>query len=484
MKGLMLACAWSIAAAAPGRAPDVTGIRAYELPDYTLVTADPAAARAAIRAAKQAEAILGRLLGPTTAARSAPTFLMLVRNPTWSRYLMPRGDVTGVFAPGPFASYLGVGIRDDIERAVRHEYSHSFLHTRFGGFVPQWFDEGVARLVEAPILKGDIATIGVAGMWHWYADDWMPMETLLGLSGHSRIYRDSYSTYTVHKQALVMVHRGLVADPGQFGKQMYALIAAQDDQVPPRVAIHDIFGQSPERFDQLIRSYSNGTFQTLDVALDSATIPQLPAGRDLSALESLDLIANMMWVSGHNANRLDEVVEAMQRAAPGSAVARAWRIRLAARQDSSTALDQLVHGVNVESDPQVLRGAGLAFFERALAVKSDARPDVAFKLLDLATQARPDDAEAVWAYATLAAGLKLDLPVARDRIEAVRALWPGNADLAMAATQVYEALGENDKAREAVRTTRKLAKRPEMIRWAKQKLEQSAVESGEARATQ
>jgi hypothetical protein len=41
----------------------------------------------------------------------------------------------------------------------------------------------------------------------------------------------------------------------------------------------------------------------------------------------------------------------------------------------------------------------------------------------------------------------------------------------MAATQVYEALGEEARAHEGLRDTRRLAKRPEMIRWAKQKLE-------------
>ncbi|HEX6397751.1 MAG TPA: hypothetical protein VFZ95_10020, partial [Steroidobacteraceae bacterium] len=158
-------------------------------------------------------------------------------------------------------------------------------------------------------------------------------------------------------------------------------------------------------------------------------------------------------------------------AAPGSPVARAWRMRLAARQRSGAALDQLAHGLKADSDPRVLRGAGLAFFERALDSKDGARPDKALAFLDLALASAPADAEAAWAYATLAAGLKRHLPVARTRIEEMRAAWPANADLAMAATQVYEALGETEQALEALRATRALAKRPELIRWAKQRLE-------------
>jgi len=74
----MLTVAWSIAAAAFAREPDVAGIKAYELPAYTLVTADPAAARAATRAAARADALLNKLLDRATHARSAPTILALL----------------------------------------------------------------------------------------------------------------------------------------------------------------------------------------------------------------------------------------------------------------------------------------------------------------------------------------------------------------------------------------------------------------------
>jgi len=481
----MLTVAWSIAAAAFAREPDVAGIKAYELPAYTLVTADPAAARAATRAAARADALLNKLLDRATHARSAPTILALLPNSIWARYLAPGQDITGLFVPGPFANYVEVGVGGGgLERGVMHEYAHCFLHTQFGGLVPLWFDEGIAQFAAATTFNGDIATIGemrrtmvyTPGMGGWWPKDtdWMPMVTLLGLDGYSRIYRDTERSYTVHKQAWVMVHRGLAADPAKFGRQMYELLEAQNELVPTEIAIPRIFGMSPGEFDLMLRAYSKGEFVIRELAVGAVTVPELPTGRDLPALESLELIAGMMMVSGYNANRLVEVVEAMQRVAPGSPVARAWRMRLAARRGDGAALNQLVQGLTVGSDPRVLRGAGLALFERALAAKADARPDRAFVLLDLAAKSRPDDAEVVWAHATLAAGLKRDLPVARDRIEALRASWPANADLAMAATQVYEALGENEKARAALLDTRRLAKRPEMVRWAKQKLARSA----------
>jgi len=482
MQAVTFAIAGSIAATAFGGGPDVEGIAAYALPAYTLVSANPSAAQAATRAAAKADAILAKLVERAAAGRNGPTFVVMVPNPIWFRYLAPGSGVMGQFVSAPFANYIQVSVDGGgIEQRVMHEYAHLFLHTQFSGLVPLWFDEGVAQFVAAATFNGQTATVGeiarwprswpyMGGWWSMTPMGWMPMATLLGLDGNSRIYRDTLRSYTVHRQGWVMVHRGMAADPAQFGKQMYALLDAQNDFVPPEIAIRNSFGMSPGEFDLLIHSYSEGPFVTRDLAVGPIPFPELPAARHVPALESLELIAEMMMASGYRANRFGELIDAMDRAAPGSPVARALRMRLAARQRSGTALDQLVKGLDAGADPRLLRGAGLALFERALAAQPDARPDKALGLLDLATTSRPDDAEAVWAYATLAAGLKRDLSLARIRIEAMRTSWPANADLAMAAAQVYEALGENEKAHEALQDTRRLAKRPEMIRWANQKL--------------
>jgi tetratricopeptide (TPR) repeat protein len=481
MQAVMLAIACSIAAAAFGRGPDVGGIRAYEMPAYTLVSADAAAAQAATHAAAQADAILGKLLERASHGRNAPTFLVMVPQAIWSRYLAPGSGITGQFVPSPFANYIEVGFEGGgVGHSVMHEYAHCFLHTQFGGLVPLWFDEGIAQFVAAATFKGNTVTVGemartprylphLGGWWPKVETNWMPMVTLLGLDGNSRIYRDTQRSYTIHKQGWIMVQRGLAADPGQFGQQMYALLDAQNELVAPEVAIRTIFGMSPGEFDVMIRTYAEGVMTTRDLAIAPVAAPALPPGRDLPAIESLELVASMMMASGYHADHLGEVVEAMQRAAPGSPVTRAWRMRLEARQKSGAALDQLAQGLKADSDPRVLRGAGLAYFERALASKDGARPDKALALLDLALTSAPGDAEAVWAYATLAAGLKRELPMARTRIEEMRASWPANADLAMAATQVYDALGDKEQALESLQATRTLAKRPELVRWAKQR---------------
>ena len=423
----MLVLAWSIAAAALARGPEVDGIRAYDLPGYTIVTLDPTAAQAAARASVKADAILGRLLGGANTARNAPTILALFPNAIWARYLAPGRDITGQFVPHPFVNYVEVGVGTEaIEQDVMHEYTHCYLHSQTSGLVPLWFDEGLAQFVANATITGEIVTLGKMPRWLTYvpnlaepwtkvATSWMPMVTLLGLDGYSRIYRDTERNSSVHKQAWVLVHRGLATDPDDFGRKMSALLDAQKDLVPAETAIRNSFGMSPANFDLLVRSFLKAEFATRELEIGPLPFPGLPAGRELPALESLDLLAGMMMASEYHLDRFDEVIEAMDRAAPGSPVTRAWRMRLAARRGGG-ALAQLVHGLRAGSDPRLLRGAGLALFERALAAQADARPDQALVLLGLATSAHPDDAEAVWAYATLAAGLKRDLPLARIRI--------------------------------------------------------------------
>src|SRR4051812_37655078 len=90
-------------------------------------------------------------------------------------------------------------------------------------------------------------------------------------------------------------------------------------------------------------------------------------------------------------------------------------------------------------DTRLARGAGLAAFDRwqltaagdPMTVAQRERLAIrAFELLDRAIMSRPDDAEAVWAYARLSAALKRDLTNAIRRLRAVRAIWPAEPELA------------------------------------------------------
>ena len=103
-------------------------------------------------------------------------------------------------------------------------------------------------------------------------------------------------------------------------------------------------------------------------------------------------------------------------------------------------------------DPQIARGIGLALFDRVLtldekpAILMDAATMMArsFELLDRSLEANADDPEAVWAYATLAAGLKKDLDVAWQRLTPMFDRLPRNPDIAHAAALVLEARNDPD----------------------------------------
>jgi hypothetical protein len=82
-------------------------------------------------------------------------------------------------------------------------------------------------------------------------------------------------------------------------------------------------------------------------------------------------------------------------------------MRIAARDGDDATLDRLVAGVEPgASDAALLRGAGLALFERAEQTNREELSNKALELLDRAIAARPGDAEAAWAHSKLAAKLR------------------------------------------------------------------------------
>ena len=88
------------------------------------------------------------------------------------------------------------------------------------------------------------------------------------------------------------------------------------------------------------------------------------------------------------------------------------------------------------------------------------------KLLDRAVMSKPDDVEAIWGYAMLAAQLKQDLATALRRLDSGLAIASYNADLAMAAALVYEALGEQKKMIPFLVVTARMSSRTEQREWA------------------
>jgi hypothetical protein len=121
------------------------------LPTFTIVARDAGAARALPRLAAQLDGALAKLLNRKVPKRAAPTYVVLVPEDVWLRYLRPGTGITGEFVPAKFANYVLMQSSRDpsaLGRGFFHEYSHWFLHTQFAGIQPLWFAEGLAEFVE------------------------------------------------------------------------------------------------------------------------------------------------------------------------------------------------------------------------------------------------------------------------------------------------------------------------------------------------
>lgn len=395
--------------------PDVDGFKAYELPEYTIVTHDEGSARPIPRLTAQINGVLAKLLDRAERAPSSPTYVVLVPESVWIRYLRPGQGINGEFVPANFANYILLNNARDATRLgkdVFHEYTHWFLHTQRPGAEPMWFDEGLAEFVTTAEFRGERVRLGEPDTRR--ASGWIPLDRLFRLDKNSPEYRSPATAANVHLQSWAIVHRGLVGDP-EFGKQMFAFLDALNSQQPIDAAVSSSFGVSTSTLDQAIHSYLNpgfgfvgiDRFKELRISVDPVPARKLPRGRAMSELESLQLIADIMLASGFNSERLPEVIEAVRRIAPDSSAEIALRMRIAARDGDDAALNRLAAGVDGSvSDPTLLRGAGLALFERAERTGSEELSSRALELLDRAIAARPGDAEAAWARATLSAKAK------------------------------------------------------------------------------
>jgi hypothetical protein len=461
--------------------PNVGGFKLYSMPAYSLVTNDERSARLAISAAAKAEATMETLLPHSEYPRNEPTVVLIVPNVLWTRYLSPGKGFYGNFFPGRFANYLTVDYITQVEPTIAREYCHLYLHTKFEGVVPVWFDEGVARYVWSFEVHRDAA--GFVEQWPYPSDipggePRIPLKTLLELDRTSRSYLDSDRRGAIGLESRSIVQLGLVTDRQHFGQNLLAFVAAQGDLQPLESALRSSFDMSLQEFEDFLMPYRGSDLVRGKTSLAVPPLPALPAGQLMKRLDALELIAGIMFESGLNADHLPEVVAAMEHESPGSSTATAWRMRLAARTDDVVTLQSLAAKLGTASnDPVIIRGAGLAMFDEVQRAKQDRNSVVALDLLDRAIMSRPDDVEAIWAYATLASQMKRDLPVALRRIRSARAILPLNPDLAQAMALVYEAMDDRPHMRQATEEALRFSKTPAMTRWAKSLLESNPAKN-------
>jgi hypothetical protein len=477
-QGILAALAGVFALCAQAREPNVSGLKSYTLPSYTIITHDERAAKLIVPQIASMERILSMLLKRKVSATGIPTYIYIVRSSLWIDYLEPGNAIVAEFVPGRFANHLMIGeVMDGAgsREGISHEFTHYFLHSQFRGACPLWFDEGLATLMQTARFEGGTATIGYPRGPPEYGN--VPMATLLRIDKSSPEYLREPDSAGVHQQSWAMVHKGLIADPA-FGAQMFAYLKAVDNLRPIDAAVVESFGMSVRELGKQINDYlDRNTVPVARLHFEPPPPAALGSGRDLSRLEALESLANLMFDSGFNPTRLVEVIDAAQRIAPNLDAVRVLRMRLAVRDRNDAALENLARGISPgTADPALARATGLALFERVReesdadplsAAQRDALGARAFDLLDQSLAARPDDPEAAWGYGILAARRKQTPALAMRRLQRASELVPMNGDLAMAMALVCEADGQRNEMKTHLAETAQFSSSTEQRAWAR-----------------
>ena len=463
------------------REPDVSGLRSWTFPDYTVVTHDPQAVGWIAQRTAIVDQLLVKLLDIEKRSTATPTYIYVVRKSLWQDYLQVSDAMGSQFVPTRFANYLLIGApRDEfsVTGAVAHEYAHHFLHTQLHGGFPLWFDEGLATLVSFTEVRLDNVKVN-----HPYFGDYLarriPMERLLRIDRSSPEYLSLPTTSGIHEQSWAMVHKGLIADLS-FGSRMFAYLKAVDDGRPIDDAVAGSFLMSvPELDAEIFRYLHQPTFAHAEFSYRPRPL-KLGAGRKLDEREALEMLATVMLDTGLHAPRLAEVVDAAQNRAPGAASVQVLKMRMAARARDDAALATLLHGLGQETPrAAIARGAGLALFERVRdehaadslsAAQRDAWSAQALELLDRSLAANPDDVEAAWSFGVLSARLKRDPDLALQRLQRASTLMPENADLARAKFEVTETSGRSGQNLHLLKQIAAFTSSTAERQWAKQRI--------------
>jgi hypothetical protein len=476
LRGVGAALLIVLACKLQAREPDVSGYKSYSTSGYTLIATERVFADRVALETSRMDWLLSKLVKRDPQLPKAPTFIVAVPRPMFIRYFQPGNGIVAEFVPGRFSNYLLVeSILDHswLAEEIYHEYTHLFVHTRFLGVKPLWFDEGMAQLFESSIFKNTYVEFGHP---QYPPDKWMPLSQLLRLDKSSPEYRDRATTDAVHKESWSMIHRAVLGEP-TFGKHLFGLIASLNQMKPIDEAVYQNFGMTVPQLDADMHDYMQKIFfNEFRLPLEVLPKPETQEGSALTELATLERFADAMLVSGFQPENLHEIVEAANRRAPDSAEVRVLRMRLAARDRDDITLELLSHDIAADSaSPELARGAGLALFERVREEETQATMTPAtlaamrshaLDLLDRAIIANPNDAEAAWAFGMLAATLHRSLATADRRVNEARGTLPYNADLAMAAALLSDAQGKSSDEVKHLSAVLRFSRSPAQRQWA------------------
>jgi hypothetical protein len=463
--------------------PQVDGIRSYSTPQYTLVTHDADVVRKLPLAFTKIDTALRTLLKAGPPRPDLPVYIFVMRGSTWNEYLRPGQMIVSEYVPGRFAGYVLLDNQGkdmpSLRHALNHEYAHHFLRSRVPGYLPLWYHEGFAEVIEGAdfymdsVTFADIPSMGV-GVRR------LPIERVLSREADSSYYRDDTYSHSFQAQSWALVHRALLADK-DFGTKVSAYLAAVKSGNSVDRALQAGFDMNAAQLDEDMHRYMNRhRYEGVRLALKFPPVAELGTGTPMSRLDSLEFLADIMLASGFRPERLPEVIASARRHEPDSPQTKVLAMRLAARDGDDAELQRLLSAIESSTtELRIARGAGLALLERVreptrtiddgLRARFEAR---AFELLSRVATETPGDVEAVWGHALLAGRLGREVQPALSRVRQTMLTLPTNADLSMAAALLCKAIGERDAMLSYLNDTVRFATLPAQRDWALAQLEQ------------
>jgi hypothetical protein len=457
-------------------APAIGKLTQYTTPDLIVIRDGPESRVAHLeRQIAQLERALELFIGYKPVANT-PLRVFMIDNHLWRYYLQPSEAFYTDFIPHRFANYLVLteGRRPNHAGEFYFGYTQGWLANRMRGAYPLWFEEGLAALMEGVSFRSNTARFEQLDAAPFKL--WFPTAQMLRIERNSPEHLSIATAYAYQWQAWVMMHLATSRDT-VFADQVRAYIGAINNLETVEAAAVKSFGMSLDELDAKLRTHATLNSYPLPVIpLGKVPPVKFSPGRELSQTDALEAVADLMFAGRKPVSHLRRVVEAHEEL-DGGPRSRLLRLQLALAERQPPLIEAAL--ATLEPDfpaPDIARGVGVAIHDYLAAVKPETRTDehrarlreLAFDLLGRALTARPEDPEAAWGFAMLAAEFNRELPRARQYLGHAEKILPGNFHLAEAASLVHRASGNRSAMLlalgEAARRSRNLEQRAWALR--------------------
>lgn len=166
-----------------------------------------------------------------------PSFYELTGAPAWTNAMFFRGEIII-----PLATSKPIDL-ENLQRSVKHEYSHAVFSALSGGLIPGWIDEGLAQWIEGeenPALRNSLKH---------YLKRASPVPLSLLQGGFTKL--ESQMVPAAYAQSLLAV-QAMIKAYGIEKMALYLGLLRQD--VEKEAAFHAAFGITERDFEHRLRS--------------------------------------------------------------------------------------------------------------------------------------------------------------------------------------------------------------------------------------